>query len=427
MNLRKDSKPTRRNFLAAGAASAAGGLLAAAGANQAARAAGDAASTALTEPFFGPHQAGILTPMQSHTYFAAFDLIAAGRDDLIDLFRQWTISSARMTAGRPVADLDDGAAGPPNDTGEALELPAARLTLTFGFGAGLFTKDGHDRFGLSSRRPDALVDLPAFRGERLVSALTGGDLSVQACADDEQVAFHAVRQLARQAAGIAELRWARTGFVPNFAPGQTPRNLLGFKDGTSNPSAVDPEAMEKFVWSGGDGPDWMRGGSYVVVRRIRMALERWDHASLDLQERTFGRHKYSGAPLGGRSEFDPPDLAASAANGNSVIPDYAHIRLAAAASNDGVRILRRAYSYNDGLDFTAAGGLVHEQRQGPDYDAGLLFVCYQRDPRTGFIRMFERMSKLDMLNEFVTHTGGGLFACPGGVAEGEFIGQELFA
>jgi len=421
MNDRGDDKPTRRKFLAAAAA---GGLVAAAGVNREVCAAIDAAPATSTEPFFGLHQGGIVTPIQGHTYFAAFDLVSERRDKLIDVLRSWTLTSARMTAGQPAATLDDGAAGPPNDTGEALDLPPARLTLTFGFGAGLFTEDGRDRFGLSGRRPDALVDLPHFDGDQLVSALTGGDLSVQACADDPQVAFHAVRQLARQSAGIAQIRWAQTGFVPAFAPGQTPRNLMGFKDGTNNPSVNDADAMERFVWVGGDGPDWMRGGSYVVVRRIRMALERWDHAGLDLQERTFGRHKYSGAPLGGRNEFDLPDLDAVAKDGNSVIPDYAHIRLAAASSNGGLRILRRPYSYNDGMDFT--GGRKSAPEEGPDYDAGLLFVCYQRDPRAGFMRIFEGMSKLDMLNHFVTHTGGGIFACPGGVSQGEFIGQRLF-
>jgi len=420
MKRRSNGNPSRRDVLAA----AAGGLLAA-GANHPAVAASDRPLPTLTEPFYGPHQAGILTPIQSSTYFAAFDLIAARREDLIDMLRVWTLTSARMTAGQTAAVLDDGVGGPPNDTGETLEQSAARLTLTFGFGAGLFSKDGQDRYGLSGRRPEALVELPRFEGDRLVSGLSGGDVSVQACADDPQVAFHAVRQLAREAAGIAELRWAQTGFVPAFAAGQTPRNLMGFKDGTSNPSADEPAAMEKFVWAGGESPRWMRGGSYVVVRRIRMALEGWDHLALEFQERTFGRRKYSGAPLSGRNEFDPPDLAAVDKDGNSVIPDEAHIRLAAAANNDGVRILRRPYSYNDGVDWTTQRGTPRPE--GAAYDAGLLFVCYQRDPRTGFIRIFEKMSKRDLLNQFVVHTGGGLFACPGGVSRGEFIGQRLFA
>jgi deferrochelatase/peroxidase EfeB len=374
------------------------------------------------EPFYGRQQGGILTPLQKHTYFAAFDLLTASRDDVVRVLHDWTSATARMSGGKTAMQLNDDPAAPPADSGETLGLPAARLTVTFGFGPGLFIKDGKDRYGLSPRRPQAMVDLPRFNGDQLVEAQTGGDLSVQACADDPQVAFHAVRQLARLADGVAQVRWAQTGFLPNFAPGQTPRNLMGFKDGTSNPS--DTETTEKFVWVGDEGPDWMRGGSYLVVRRIRMALEHWDRMKLDFQEQTIGRHKYSGAPLGARNELDPVNLDATDADGNSVIPDNAHLRLANAASNDGARILRRPYSFNDGVNFTSERW--PPWRQGMEYDAGLLFICYQRDPRTGFIKIFDRMSKLDMLNQFVTHTGGGLFACPGGVMEGEFIGQRLF-
>ena len=253
---------------------------------------------------------------------------------------------------------------------------------------------------------------------------TGGDLSVQACADDPQVAFHAVRQLVRLAGDVAQVRWTQTGFMPNFGAGQTPRNLMGFRDGTGNPSTRDPAAMEKFVWVGDEGPDWMRDGSYLVVRRIRIALEHWDRSKLALQEQTFGRHKASGAPLGKKNEDDPLDLAENDKEGNPVIAENAHVRLAAAATNDGAQILRRPFSYNDGVNFTAERW--PPWRQGMEYDAGLFFICYQRDPRTGFVKIFENMAKFDMLNQFVTHVGGGLFACPGGAAEGEFIGQRLF-
>ena len=205
----------------------------------------------------------------------------------------------------------------------------------------------------------------------------------------------------------------------------TPRNLMGFKDGTSNPSIADPQAMAKFVWVDDEGPDWMRGGSYVVARRIRIALEHWDRMKLDFQEQTIGRHKYSGAPLGSDREFAPLDLTATDKDGDPVIPESAHVRLAAAAANGGAQILRRPYSYNDGVNFIAERW--PPWRQGMEYDAGLFFICYQRDPRTGFIKIFENVAKFDMLNQFVTHTGGGLFACPGGPAKGEFIGERLFA
>jgi deferrochelatase/peroxidase EfeB len=376
------------------------------------------------EPFWGPHQGGITTLMQSHTYAAALDLISTKREDVIRLLRAWTSAAARMSCGQTAQATGRDVAQPAPDSGEALGLPAARLTLTFGFGAGLFVKDGKDRFSLEAQRPQAFVDLPRFNGDELIETRTGGDLSVQACADDPQIAFHAVRHLARLAYGVAQMRWAQTGFISGVGPNQTPRNLMGFKDGTSNPAINDPTAMERFVWVGGEGPDWMRGGSYVVWRRIRIALEHWDRMPLDFQEQTFGRHKYSGSPLGLEGEFDPLDLNAVDRDGNPIIPESAHVRLAAAASNEGAQILRRPYSYNDGVNF------ITERwppwRQGMEYDAGLFFVCYQRDPRTGFIKIFDKLAKFDMLNQFVTHTGGGLFACPGGIAQGEFVGQRLF-
>lgn len=450
MSERDDRKlrASRRDFLtgAAGLAAVAGSGMSAKAAVTAASAGSKAAGKPLSEPFWGPHQGGIATPAQSHSYFAAFDLVTDKRDDVVKLLQAWTEAAARMSAGRTAQPLDDSlttavaatsistkandsyAAPPPSvmaaDTGEALGLTPARLTVTFGFGAGLFTRDGKDRYGLSARRPAALVDLPKFVGDQLVEAHTGGDLSVQACADDPQVAFHTVRQLARIAGETAKIRWVQAGFLPVPGTKETPRNLMGFKDGTINPSMSDPGTMDEFVWVGDEGPDWMRGGSYMVARRIRIAIEHWDSMKVAFQEQTIGRHKYSGAPLGKQNEFDALDLTATDKDGNPIIAENAHVRLAAAASNGGTQILRRGYSYNDGVNFTAERW--PPWRQGLEYDAGLIFVCYQRDPRTGFIKIFERIAKFDMMNQFVTHVGGGLFACPGGAADGEFIGQRLF-
>lgn len=455
MSRREDEqlRASRRGFLAGAArlaavAGAGFGTGAATGALTEATAAAAPPGRQPAEPFWGRHQGGIVTPAQSHTYFASFDVLAARRDEVASLLRTWTSAAARMASGEPAQPLDgglkpvaapdagdarpkggDGYAAPQPatmaaDTGEALGLPPARLTVTFGFGAGLFVKDGKDRYGLAARRPEALVDLPKFVGDQLVDKHTGGDVSVQACADDPQVAFHAVRQLARLAGTAAQIRWVQTGFMPKVGGKETPRNLMGFKDGTNNPSPHDGKAMDRFVWVGSEGPRWIEGGSYLVVRRIRIALEHWDQMKVAFQEQTVGRHKYSGAPLGRTHEFEPLDLEATDKDGNPVIAENAHVRLAAAASNDGAQILRRPYSYNDGVDFTAERW--PPWRQGLEYDSGLFFLCYQRDPRTGFIKIFERMAKFDMMNQFVTHVGGGLFACPGGAAPGEFVGQRLF-
>jgi deferrochelatase/peroxidase EfeB len=182
--------------------------------------------------------------------------------------------------------------------------------------------------------------------------------------------------------------------------------------------------MDQFIWVDEEGPDWMRGGSYLVARRIRIAVEHWDRMTQAFQEQTVGRHKYSGAPLGGKHEFDKADYDATDSDGNPIIPENSHVRLGAAEKNGGAQILRRPYSYYDGANITAERW--PPWRDEMEFDAGLFFICYQRDPRTGFIKIFEKMAKFDMMNQFVTHTGGGLFACPGGVSEGGFIGQRLF-
>ncbi len=375
------------------------------------------------EPFWGRHQGGIATRQQTYTYFAAFDVVTAKRDDLVHLLGAWTAAAARLSQGHTAADLTADTALEPADSGDVLGLAPQRLTLTFGFGPTLFMMDGTDRFGLAQRRPDALIDLPRFNGDQLVPERTGGDLCVQACADDPQVTFHAVRQLARLAYGAVKIRWVQAGFLPGNQREATPRNLMGFKDGTMNVPVSNSLMLDRFVWVAPEG-GWMHNGSYMVVRPIRIALEHWDRMKLGFQEQVVGRHKVSGAPLGAAHEGDAMDLDAVDRDGNPVIPENAHVRLAAPATNEGAQVLRRGYSYDNGVSFTAERW--PPWHQGMEFDAGLLFVCFQRDPRTGFVKIFDKMSKFDMMNQFVTHVGGGLFACPPGVSPGEYIGQSLF-
>jgi deferrochelatase/peroxidase EfeB len=375
-------------------------------------------------PFHGPNQNGIVTPMQGHTYFAAFDLKTAKVADVAALMQRWTEAAARITQGLPASAAADAPGAAPGDSGEVVGLPPSRLTVTFGFGAGLFNKDGVDRFGLDKHRPEAFVDLPRFVGDQLVPERTGGDLSVQACGDDPQATLHAVRQMMRLAYGVAVVRWVQAGFLPGYDPTATPRNLMGFKDGTANIPATDPKALSDLVWVGDEGGAWMRGGSYVVARPIRIALEHWDRMKLGFQEQTVGRHKASGAAIGETDEFAPADFEAVDDEGNPRIAENAHLRLASPVSNGGAQILRRGYSYDNGVSMVAERW--PPWRHEMELDAGLLFICYQRDPRAGFIRIFDKMAKFDMLNQFVTHVGGGMFACPGGVEAGRYIGQALF-
>jgi deferrochelatase/peroxidase EfeB len=411
---------TRRGFLASAAGVGATALTGAPSASHAE----DALPSSAAEPFFGAHQAGIVTPQQCHAYFAAFSVTTDKRADVARLLKSWTDAAAKLAVGDPVAGPADDDYGADPDPAELQGLGPARLTLTFGFGAGLFVHDGHDRFGLAKQRPEAFVDLPSFPGDQLAPARTGGDLFVQACADNPQVAFHAARTLTRLAWGVASLQWVQAGFMSDYGRGETPRNLLGFKDGTGNPAATDAKEMARAVWAGDEAPNWMRGGSYVVLRRGRMALEHWERTKIAFQEQTIGRRKLSGAPIGRDAEFDAIDLAAVDADGNPITPENSHVAIARRFTLQGLSLLRRSYSYDDGASMTAERW--PPWRQGMEFDAGLMFVCFQRDPRKGFIPIFAKMSRFDMMNQFVTNTGGGHFACPRGVATGDWIGRELF-
>jgi deferrochelatase/peroxidase EfeB len=372
-------------------------------------------------PFTGQHQAGIVTPAQDRLHFVAFDVTTDSRDELVELLQAWTDAARRMTAGRdagPVGAVDGERFAPPDDTGEAIGLPPSGLTLTVGFGPTLFeTADGTDRFGLAARRPAPLVELPAFPGDQLDPAISGGDLCVQACANDPQVAVHAVRNLIRLGAGVVSVRWSQLGFgrTSSTSTGQdTPRNLFGFKDGTNNLRAENEQALDRFVWvsDGDSGADWLAGGSYLVTRRIRMLIEPWDTSTLDEQQRTIGRTKGTGAPLGQEKEFDPVDVTKQV-DGEFAIPETSHVFLAN-PTNSGTAILRRGYSFVDGSD--GLGRL----------DAGLFFIAYQRNPETGFVQV-QRNLRLDAMNEYVRHTSSAVFACPPGVRGGDdWWGKALF-
>jgi deferrochelatase/peroxidase EfeB len=373
-------------------------------------------------PFFGEHQAGITTPAQDRLHFAAYDLAAGStRDDLVELLKDWSFAAARLTAGQEVTEsgaVDGSPLAPPDDTGEALGLPASGLTITFGFGPTLFTTDdGVDRFGIADRRPGALVKLPRFSGDALRPESGGGDLCIQACADDPQVAVHAIRNLSRIAFGRASIRWSQLGFgrTSSTSTSQvTPRNLFGFKDGTANVKAEDTSTVKAQVWvADGDGPAWLTGGSYLVTRKIRMIIEAWDRTQLQEQESVIGRSKGEGAPLSGGKEFTAPDFDTKGAAGEDLIPADAHVRLAHPTSTGGAQLLRRGYNFVDGND--ELGRL----------DAGLFFISFQRSPDQ-FITVQRNLAR-DALNEYIKHVGSAIFAVPPGAAPSSYVGAGLFA
>jgi len=366
--------------------------------------------------FRGDHQAGVVTPAQDRLHFVTFDVTTRDRDELIAMLKTWTAMAERMTAGLEATEdgaTGDGAYRPPSDTGEALDLAPSGLTLTIGFGPSLFD----DRFGLAPLKPAALEDLPHFPADNLDPARSGGDIAVQACADDPQVAVHAIRNLARVAFGTASVRWSQLGFgrTSSTSTAQvTPRNLFGFKDGTNNIKAEDPTALAESVWVGsGDDQPWLAGGTYLVARRIRMLIEVWDRAVLGEQEAVIGRDKREGAPLGRDREFDELDLESNGPDG-PLVPVDAHVRLASAQHLGGLRILRRGYNFTDGSD-----GFGH-------LDAGLFFIAYCRDPLAHFVPRQMELARHDAMNEYIQHVGSAVFACPPGLREGEYWGRTLF-
>ncbi|MBS1879649.1 MAG: deferrochelatase/peroxidase EfeB [Actinobacteria bacterium] len=367
-----------------------------------------------TVEFYGAHQAGIATPAQDRLHFAAFDLVEDDPRALKALLEEWTAAAAEMSRGEMVGDVNRMPVAPPDDTGETVGLLPSSLTVTFGFGPAIFERPA---LGLGARRPAALKPLPPLPGDELNGLESGGDLCVQACSDDPQVAFHAVRNLARIGRGTVVMRWSQLGFgrtATTSRSQETPRNLMGMKDGTANIRAEDTGAMERFVWVGSETDQpWMRDGSYVVTRRIRMLLEVWDRASLEDQEQTIGRRKYSGAPLTGSREFDPLDLEAET-GGKKVVAENAHVRLASATVNDGERILRRGYSFTDGVD----------QSLG-ELEAGLFFIAFQKDPEKQFVPIQRRLGQFDALNEYIKHVGSAVFAVPPGARPGGYVGESL--
>ena len=371
-------------------------------------------------PFYGEHQAGIATEAQDRMHIAAFDVTASTRESLISLLKDWTEAIESLTRG---AEIGDGATGgnydsPPDDTGEALGLEASHLTVTIGFGRSLFTLEGVDRYNLSKHLPEALIELPHFSADALEDARSGGDLIVQACADDPQVAVHAVRNLARIAFGRARVRWSQIGFGRTSSTSTTqttPRNLFGFKDGTANLKLEDNDLLKEHVWvSGGTGAEaWMNGGTYMVARRIRMHIETWDRSTMRDQENIIGRTKKEGAPLSGGEEFTEPDFNLQGRDGPLVAVD-SHVAMAHPTRNNGVQMLRRGFNYTDGSD--GLGRL----------DAGLFFIAFVVDARTHYVPMQSAMAKNDLLAEYLRHTGSGLFAIPAGVQAGQYLGQALF-
>ena len=346
--------------------------------------------------FYGEHQSGIATPVQKNVYFAVLDLRSIELEEIKQMFKDWTDYTEKLMSGELVAPELKNHLLPPADTGETVGLNPYRLTVTFGISPTFL-----DKLKLDSKKLPEFKDLPHFPRDQIKDKYKGGDICIQACADDAQVAFHAVRNLVRKGRSLIDLKWTQSGFLPIGNGKETPRNLFGFKDGTENPK--NENDFKNVVWY--DKNNWLKNGTYLIVRRIQMHLETWDRTNLQEQENTFGRYKESGAP------FATIDIEKKGSDGKPIIPIDSHVYLAKKA---GTKICRRAFSYSNGIDEISG-----------QFDAGLLFLCFQKDPEQ-FIKIQNSLGNEDKLNEYITHVGTGIFACFGGVKKGEYIGQKLF-
>ncbi|WP_030953535.1 iron uptake transporter deferrochelatase/peroxidase subunit [Streptomyces sp. NRRL S-481] len=402
-----DKGISRRRLL--GTAGATGVVLGAAGAAVGYTTAPSEAAAPLTSlgtgraMFHGKHQPGITDGLQARGHLVAFDLTAGtGRKEAAALLRRWSETARRLMAGEP---------SPHDDTDVARDAGPSSLTLTFGFGHSFFS-----RTGLEKQRPAALDPLPEFSSDHLDKNRSNGDLWVQIGANDALVAFHALRAIQKDTGSAARVRWQMNGF--NRSPGatahpMTARNLMGQIDGTRNPKPSEADFDQRiFVPEKGE-PAWMANGSYAVVRRIRMLLDDWEKLSVKAQEDVIGRRKSDGAALSGGTETTAMDLDKTDAKGNLLVPINAHARITRPDQNGGAAMLRRPFSFHDGID---ADGTP---------DAGLLFICWQADPLRGFVPVQRKLDRGDALSKFIRHESSGLFAVPGGAAEGEYVGQKL--
>lgn len=366
------------------------------------------------QPFYGDHQAGILTPQQSALSLIAFDVLAANKADLERLFRLLSARFAFLTTGGEAPSLDPRF--PPMDSGIlGPKIYPDNLTMTLSVGDSLFDA----RFGLQPQKPRHLQRMPRFPNDSLDASLCHGDLLLQICANNADTALHALRDIIKHTPDLLAVRWRRDGFISSHAARsqgkETPINLLGFKDGTANPDTQDKPLMDKAIWVTADQnePAWMTGGSYQAARIIPFRVEFWDRTPLHEQQTIFGRHKGTGAPLGMEKEHDVPDYSKDPEG--KVIPLDAHIRLAnprTKATDDNL-MLRRGYSYSLGV--SNSGQL----------EMGLLFICYQHDLEKGFLSVQKRLNG-EALEEYIRPVGGGFFfALPGVADENHYLGQAL--
>jgi deferrochelatase/peroxidase EfeB len=408
---------SRRNFIkgtatgAAGTALVGGVLIGGAHADANAATLSDPVEAA-TYPFHAAVQSGVLTPgpsgKQAFTCVAAFDSMAADKAALAGLLQTITTRARFLSAGGIPPNL--GVGQPPSDS-DVLGpvVPVDGLTVTLSAGATLFD----DRYGLAASKPRKLKPMTTFPNDSPEDAWLHGDLLMQLCANHPDTIHHAIRDIAKHTRGGMQLRWKIDGYNSPPRPSGTGRNLLGFKDGTANPTG---SLASDLVWVDDPAePAWARNGSYLVVRLIRMLVEFWDRVSINEQEGMFGRRRDTGAPLDGTSEFDTPNYQADPHG--TVIPLDSHIRLAnpRTPQTANQRLLRRSYNYDLGVDLNG------------NLQSGHIFIAYQQDVERQFETVQRRLVDEPLVDYVQPFGGGYFFTFPGIRDASDWYGKDLLA
>jgi deferrochelatase/peroxidase EfeB len=404
------SPMSRRAFLGRGLATGAG-VAVGAGVEVADASSPAGASSWRASSFHGVHQAGVLDKESPVASFLFFDVVAESRGELVDLLKTITDRARLLTSGGAPENL--GPAVPPDDNGIlGPTIPRHELVVTLGMGSSLFD----DRFGLKARKPARIKPMKTFPNDNLDYSQSHGDLSVQLRATDTDTVIHAMRDLTKHTRGGMQPRWRIDGVHAVPRPSGTPRNYLGFRDGIANPEVTEASVANQLIWAerGVPEPAWTAGGTYQVIRVIRMLVEFWDRVSLQEQETMIGRRRDSGAPLDGNNQNDLPNYKADP--GGRIIPLTAHMRLAnprTPQTADSL-ILRRGFNYDRGIDLNG------------NLDQGLIFTCYQQNIERQFEATQTRLID-EPLVDYISPTGGGYFFVPAGVRDStDWYASALF-
>ena len=412
-------KINRRSFLrgaaGVGSAIAVGSTLGVPSAGAATKDKGAGDPSTISVPFLGDNQAGIYRPdaQQAASCFASFKLLVpdgAGLQALLQTLTEHlqSLSEGSLVTSAPTTPPKETEIGGTDSGVLGVQVPPDIFTGTVGLGATVFT----DKYGLAGMAPRGLTTMPVFPNDTPDPAWTGGDLILQLCSNAQDSIHHALRDITRATRGMMQLEWKIMGFHSQPRPDGAPRNLFGYKDGI-----VNPAESENLVWITPDSgqPDWAVGGSFMVVRLIRMLVEFWDRVGIPEQNAIIGRNRDNGAPLDGTNETDIPNYAADP--DGKLIPLDAHIRLSnpRTPETDRSRILRRGYNYeNVGMGLNG------------NSETGLIFCCYQQNIQDQFEANQHRL-KDEPMTDYIQPFGGGYFIVLPGVPDfGGYLGQGLF-